>query len=104
MREHKAELLAVLGVDEPDLLPSVVPTKPPPVMRNPSFVGVGKTAFQKSAGESDADPLAETHADREIRRFLSVCRPWPDGRGWYDPTAAWLPGVREYFEYLRQQT
>lgn len=27
----------------------------------------------------------ESHADRETRRFLAVCRPWPDGRGWYDP-------------------
>ena len=27
----------------------------------------------------------ETHADRETRRFLAVCRPWPDARGWYDP-------------------
>jgi len=28
----------------------------------------------------------ETHADREWRRFPAVCRRWPDGRGWYDPT------------------
>ena len=27
----------------------------------------------------------ESHADREIRRFWSVARPRPDGRGWYDP-------------------
>lgn len=26
-----------------------------------------------------------THADKEWRRFLAECRPWPDGRGWYDP-------------------
>ena len=30
----------------------------------------------------------ETHADRETRRFLAVCRPWPDGCGWYDPAQA----------------
>ncbi|HQA44934.1 MAG TPA: hypothetical protein PLM77_11130 [Phycisphaerae bacterium] len=25
-----------------------------------------------------------THADKEWRRFIAECRPWPDGRGWYD--------------------
>lgn len=30
----------------------------------------------------------ETHADREWRRFLAVCRPRPDGCGWYDPAAS----------------
>ncbi len=33
---------------------------------------------------SMAEP-PETHADREIRRFLRVAVPRPDGRGWYDP-------------------
>lgn len=35
-------------------------------------------------GESTEAP----HADREIARFLRVSRPYPDGRGWYDPTAS----------------
>ncbi len=35
--------------------------------------------------EPVADDRPETHADREWRRFLAVARPWPDGRGWYDP-------------------
>jgi len=35
--------------------------------------------------EPAPDARPETHADREWRRFLAVCRPWPDGRGWYDP-------------------
>ncbi len=102
LREHKAELLAMFGGGEDDALPSVVPTKPPPVMRYLGFVGVDKTCFQKNAEAECDDPLAETHADREVRRFLQVCKPWPDGRGWFDPGSCWLPGVRDHFDAMKR--
>jgi len=30
-------------------------------------------------------PAPRTHADEEWERFMSACKPWPDGRGWHDP-------------------
>ena len=39
----------------------------------------------------------ETHADREWRRFLAVSRPWPDGRGLYDPGALRDAAGRAYW-------
>jgi len=35
--------------------------------------------------ESQGQAQQETHADREIRRFLAVCQPYPDGFGCFDP-------------------
>ena len=34
----------------------------------------------------EPEPVAPAQLEtRECRRFLAVCRPWLDGRGWYDP-------------------
>ena len=49
-----------------------------------NLVRIHTRSIPSADGKGQA--LPETHADREIRRFLAVCRPWPDGRGWYDPT------------------
>jgi len=45
-------------------------------------------ALLTGSPEPPAGRQLENHADREWRRFLAVCRPWPDGRGWYDLAAA----------------
>lgn len=45
----------------------------------------GKAAVIVALASDATDP--ETHADREIRRFVRVAVPYPDGRGWYDPGA-----------------
>lgn len=58
------------------------------------------------AGEPTKPPAGvqlETRADREARRFLAVCRPWPDGRGWYDPGGMWDAAGRAYWQYSVQR-
>ncbi len=46
---------------------------------------------------TDGSKQTGTHGLREARRFLRVCRPYPDGRGAYDPryeaTVRMLVGV-----------
>ncbi len=48
---------------------------------------------------SMAEP-SETHADREIRRFLRVAVPRPDGRGWYDPGSLRDAAGMAYLAYV----
>lgn len=59
------------------------------------------------AGEPEQKPPAgvqlESRVDREIRRFLAVCKPWPDGRGWYDPGAMRDAAGRAYWQYTVQR-
>ena len=52
---------------------------------------------------SMAEP-SETHADREIRRFLRVAVPQPDGRGWYDPGSLRDAAGRAYLAYTLAQS
>lgn len=47
--------------------------------------------------------LPETHADREIRRFLRVAVSRPDGRGWYDPGSLRDAAGRAYLAYTLQR-
>ena len=35
------------------------------------------------------EPVGDSYADAEWRRFWSVARPWPDGTGFYDPGDPW---------------
>lgn len=35
--------------------------------------------------ETVTDERPETRVDQTWRRFRAVVRPWPDGRGWFDP-------------------
>ena len=51
------------------------------------------------APPSVTEPPSETHADREIRRFLRVAVPRPDGAGWYDPGGLRDAGGRAYLAY-----
>lgn len=61
LRACKPELLVLLGgTPEPE----------PPTDERP---------------ESPWPPESDGYADQEWRRFIAVARPWPDGRGWYDP-------------------
>lgn len=51
---------------------------------------LGEAQGEVTSGISpEAPSQPETHGDREWRRFLVVCRPRPDGRGWYDPGTPW---------------
>ena len=51
----------------------------------PGAVVAELVALLTGSPKPPAGGQLETHADREWRRFLAVCRPWRDGRGWYNP-------------------
>ena len=48
-------------------------------------------------------PQLESRAEREVKRFMAVCRPTPDGRGWYDPGEVGLPTLLARVDAPRAQ-
>lgn len=63
MKAHKLELLTLLTTGRAVDVYTIPPAAPEP----------------------EISERPESQADAEIARFLAAARPWPDGRGWYDP-------------------
>jgi len=77
VRRHKPELLDVLA-------DSTSRETPPPSSETPTASARNQQAGRPIRG---IELVARHDVEAEIARFLRVCRPYPDGSGWYDPTA-----------------